>query len=212
MTGGGAYSDTHVAVFDVNVYLDAARLVGTPFTWAKFEAAAKTYASSYIPSYDAAGRDSLVALWMAFGGNFVPGDPLEVWSSDHIENLIFLKASQPDNPQLHAHDRGMGWSWTDANAILSELHDRLVPASSSIVVRNPAGPITLGRDDGLVLATAVDAGHHLNVKYCVTKDKEFRQIGDPRGRVLVLYPHEFVQLIRKSRQALQPPGPKPPGR
>ena len=154
---------------------------GKPFTWDQFEEKAKERARNWVPSYDKYGGDSAVALWMASSGEFVPGQPLATWTSDHIENLIYKKAMDPDDRELADEDRGLGWSEPDAKSILDELHDRLIPENQTVRVTAPAGPASLGREDGLVLATAREAGHHTDIKYCVTKDRPFRAIGDPMG-------------------------------
>jgi hypothetical protein len=210
VTAGSSGDDSHAVVFDVNVFLTAARWVGTPFTWERFEEKAKERARNWVPSFDKYGGDSAVALWMASSGEFVPGQPLAIWTSDHIENLIYKKAMDPDDRELADEDRGVGWSEPDAKSILDELHDRLIPENQTVNVTAPAGPVSLGREDGLVLATAREAGYHTDIKYCVTKDRLFRATGDPMGNVLVLKPHEFVTLLRQSRQAVSGlRGPRP---
>jgi hypothetical protein len=195
--------DEHVVVFDVNVYLDVAERLGPPITWDRFTTEAAAIASNYVPTHDGRGGDSVVALYYCLSGEFVPGQPLSVWTSNHIENLIHRKATQTPDAD-HPDDRGLGWSEEQATEILANLHDELVwecGRGDLVHVDAPYGPPELGREDGLVLRTALDAGNHPNdLRYCVTNDRRLRDIGDPDGRVTVLQPHQWVQTVRKSRQ------------
>ena len=71
-----------VVVLDVNIYLDVADELGEPFTWEKFEAAL-----SGAPCH------SLRAIAMLRTGAFPDGRKVEVWTSEHIDRLVALKAS-----------------------------------------------------------------------------------------------------------------------
>ncbi|MBM4487544.1 hypothetical protein GS471_16805 [Rhodococcus hoagii] len=206
------FDDAHVVVFDINVYLDAARVLGPPIEWEEFLRRGKQLSAGQIPTYDRSGKDSVAALFHATTGVFAEPERLSVWTSNHIENGIFLKATQPTDA-AHADDRGLGWSEADATTILANLHDELVWAcgnGDSVAADIPYGPPQLGREDGLVLRTALEAGEPWDIKYCVTKDRNFRTVGDPDGKVVVLQPHQWVRMVRDSRRAVDPA--RPPGR
>lgn len=196
--------DAHVVVFDINVYLDAARLLGAPIEWDDFLRLGKELSAGRVPTYDRSGKDSVVALYHATTGVFAQPERLSVWTSNHIENNILRKATQPTDAD-HEDDRGLGWSVDDAKTILRNLHDALVwdcGDGDVVEAKIPYGPPELGREDGLVLRTALEAGEPWDIKYCVTKDRKFRSLGDPDDKVIVLQPHQWVGLVRDSRRAV----------
>ena len=197
-------ADVHVVVFDVNVYLDVADLLGPPFTWEKFDEAARKYAGEPLPSRDAR-VDSLRALSVTSSGSFAGDIPLEVWTSAHIDRLVQRKARQSSTAFV-AEDRGLGWSPEDAAALLDDLVYGLVLDKTNGVALGeipiPYGNPPLSHEDGCVYRTALDAGDsEWCQRFCVTRDREFREARLP-GDMLTLYPHEWVGLVRKSRQAI----------
>lgn len=189
-------------VFDCNVYLDIARLLGPPFTWERFVERAELGA---VPGYRSDGLDSAIALGYTRSGTFVTGQPLTVWSSHYIEQAVTVMAQASKTSEYP----GLELTEAESDSLFHEVIDHLVPAKQVVDVDTPDGPGALSRDDGLVFATAVNAGHHLNHKYLITKDKGFRELGDPTGRVTVLYPHQFIGLLRDSRRLAAGGGPRP---
>lgn len=192
----------HLVVFDVNVYLDAARATGEPFTFAEFDRIVAAHGADPVPSRSK-NIDSLRAIATTLSGRFVGQIPLEVWTSDHIDVLTATKASHPVNAQID-EDRGLGWSRVNSQALVDHLIAELCfPRSNGgSVGRIPIsyGTPPLSHEDGTVYATARDAGATgvLYERFCVTRDKEFRLAALP-GEITVLYPHEWVAYCRRAK-------------
>jgi hypothetical protein len=203
-------SSCHAVVFDVNVYLDVAELLGAPFTWQKFNEAAAKYQSTPLQRADRR-VDSLRALALATTGRFAGPHALQVWTSDHIDGLVATKAAQPLVAD-HPDDKGLGWSDEDAERLVDDLVWTLVyDKSGGGACQNieiPYGSPPLSHEDGIVYRTAEQCGEEGAIRYCVTNDREFRMAELP-GDIAVLYPHEWISLVRKSRFAASAPRPKP---
>jgi hypothetical protein len=201
----------HAVVFDVNVYLDVAELLGPPFTWQKFNQAAATHQSTILRGSDRR-IDSLRALALATTGRFAGPDALQVWTSAHIDGLVATKAAQPLEA-AHPDDRGLGWSEDDAEDLVDDLIWTLVyDKSGGGACRNieiPYGCPPLSHEDGIVYRSAEQCGDDGASRYCVTNDRHFRQAALP-GAIQVLYPHEWILLVRKSRFAASAPRPGSP--
>lgn len=174
-----------VVVLDVNIFLDVARELGEPFSWAKFEASLANNPSPSIQAVAAIRR-----------GMLPDGSVLEVWTSDHIDRLTALKASQPTEAH-DERDRGLGWSVTNAQGLIDVLvTDLIVETGGGSVgeVRISYGTPPLDHEDGCVYATVRDAGFddiEYAERYCVTRDGQFRRAHLP-GLIDVLEPHEWV--------------------
>ena len=199
----------HAVVFDVNVYLDVADLLGPPFTWEKFNAAAARYQATPV------GRDrrvdSLRSLALTTTGRFAGPHLLQVWTSDHIEELVATKASQPAIAD-HPDDRGLGWTADEADDLVEDLIWAIVYDKSGggrcPNVEIPYGCPPLSHEDGIVYRTAEQCGEDGAIRYCVTSDTQFRCAVLP-GAITVLYPREWVALVRKSRFAASAPPRRP---
>ncbi len=201
------YPDLHAVVFDVNVYLDVASLVGPPFTWDKFQDAAARNADAPLPNHADRRVDSLRAVSACLEGRFAGPERIEVWSSEHIDSLVVRKASQPQNastPELS----GLGWAQTEAESLLVDLVDDLVyekTEGGSATYVGVDGRPPLDHEDACVFTTALHAAGDAippSIKYCVTRDEQFRTATGLNSNVLVLYPDEFVSIVRRSRAAL----------
>jgi hypothetical protein len=195
--------ETHVVVFDVNVYLDVADLLGEPFDWTRFGEAATATAGTQLPAPDQR-VDALRAIALCMSGRFAGLESLEVWTSSHIDELVVLKASQPDDRNLEPEQRGLGWGADSADALLEELVYDLVfdktggGTLGDGVLSRDSPP--LSHEDGIVFSTACEAGDGPGlVRYCVTSDNGMRQARPLSCDVLILYPHEWVDLVRRSR-------------
>jgi len=210
----GAPGDVHVVVFDINVFLDAARLLGPPLTWDEFSAAVAKCANDPHPHPTDKRIDSLRALAMCTSGRFAGGDLLQVWTSGHIVGLAVEKAVQPVDGATD-EQRGLGWSAQDADALQDFIDDLTFIKSrgGSIAVKTAEGSPPLSYEDGLVYRTAREAGDPTNIRYCVTRDVEFRELAaEIMDDITVLYPWEWVDVLRKSRAlvATQAMRPRPP--
>ncbi|GLY02378.1 hypothetical protein [Actinoplanes sp. NBRC 101535] len=104
-----AEPDLHTVVFDLNILLDVADLLGPPFTWDKFRDAAARHSQAPVPNRADSRVDSLRAVALTTTGRFAGPELLEVWTSDHIADLLVLKARQPRDGAI-AETRGLGWS------------------------------------------------------------------------------------------------------
>jgi hypothetical protein len=143
-------------------------------------------------------------------GRFAGPVPLEVWTNDHIDDLVVIKASQPRDGE-YPEDRGLGWTADDAAGLLDDLVWGIVyDKSGGGTCKNveiPYGSPPLSHEDGIVYRTAEQCGGEQTVRYCITNDRAFRTAALP-GDINVMYPHEWIALVRKSRFAASAP-PRP---
>jgi hypothetical protein len=199
--------DLHTVVFDVNILLDVAEFVGPPFTWAKFTSAAVRHQAAPVPHPSDRRVDSLKAVALTRSGHFAGPEMLEVWSSAHIDKLLVRKAAQPrdgDSPET----RGLGWSRDDAEGLLHDfLYDLVFDSTGGgrVELDGVHGHPPLDHEDACVFTTALQAADDAtppSIKYCVTRDRAFRQARHLSSNVLVLYADEFVRLVQRSRRAL----------
>ena len=209
MDSGTAAASCVAVVFDVNVYLDVAELLGEPFSWEKFDIAAARYHAVPLNGPDRK-IDSLRALAVTQSGKFAGRVPLQVWTSEHIDNLVDLKASQPQEGEC-PEDRGLGWSQENAAALVDDLVWAIVFDKSGGYtcgnVEIPYGTPPLSHEDGLVYSTARQCCDDQAMRYCVTSDRSFRTSRLP-GDITVLYPHEWVDFVRRSRARAAMPKPR----
>jgi hypothetical protein len=202
--------DPTVVVFDVNVYLDIARLVGSPFTWAKFDTHSAQLMPLPVPNSSDERVDSLRSVAYCRQGKVIDGEPIEVWTSDNVDETLVHKAMQPathPDPYL----RGLGWSQPDALNLLETLVRDLVHETGGDSLGQLQGhgwsPPLADHEDGYVYETAYRAGDiEVMPRICVTRDGEFRSAALPL-RVDVMYPDEFVNYIRKARRPPRGRGP-----
>ncbi len=193
----------HLVVFDVNIFLDVARLIGEPYDPDQFDALVAQSANAKVPHPDPS-YDSLRALATCQSGNFDGSARLEVWTSDHIEELAYLKAIQPTTAPVD-EDRGLGWSGEAAQSLVDDLIGQLVydfSAGDSVgEIKVSYGAPPLSHEDGCVYATAKEAGtaDYYYQRYCVTRDKGFLQATLP-GDIEVLHPSDWVNKVRSSRR------------
>lgn len=206
-------TEATVVVFDVNVYLDVASLLGPPFTWDRLREKAREVSALPVPSVEDERIDSIRAVSYCLDGQVVPGEALEVWTSAAIDELVYFKAIQPTDGAT-PEDRGLGWAEEDAGDLLEGVVRDLVydfttgSAVEGIEAHSWAPP--LSHEDGRVFQTAFKAGDdELSPRICVTRDEDFRLARGLPPRVDMMYPHEFVQYIRDARRP--PPGSGPAG-
>ena len=195
-------------VLDVNIFLDVADLVGEPFSWSKFRAAVAAARNLPVPALDER-VDSLRVIAHCLSGQVIDGEPLEVWTSKHIDDLVAHKASQPTNaatPEL----TGLGWSKANAVDLVKTLVWDLVEGTYGYTVNELLGHEwhpPLSHEDGYVYQSAYKAGDdELSLRYCITRDVGFRGATLP-PRVSVLHPDEFILMLRNARRP--PPGSGP---
>jgi hypothetical protein len=202
-------SHCHAVVYDVNVYLDVAELLGPPFSWSKFHEAAAEHQVTPLRGKDRR-VDSLRALALATTGRFAGPHPLQVWTSAHIDGLVATKAGQLQTAE-HPDDRGLGWTADDAEDLVEGLVWTLVYDMSGggecREIEIPYGCPPLSHEDGIVYRTVEQCGDDGAIRYCVTNDRQFRQAELP-GLIDTLYPHEWIELVRKSRYAASAPRPR----
>lgn len=202
-------TELHVVTFDVNVYLDVADLVGAGFTWESFTSHAVEIASLPCPASDKR-KDSLRAVAVVTSGALPNGSPVQVWTSDHIADLVFTKLTQPLDGAT-PEERGLGWTEEDAESLFETLHETLVLDKTSgdyvregLVARHSP---PLDHEDGMVYATSLEAGTASNGgwPYLVTQDAKFRAAAP--SNVEALSPAEFLQYVRGLNARR---GPRPP--
>lgn len=195
----------HVVVFDCNVYLDVAHLLGEPYTRESFNKHAAQLASAPLPADDPR-HDSLRAIAICTSGRFAGLETVEVWTSDHIDRMVRNKAMHPTTTDPATGFRGLGWNQGHAEALVSDLVYGIVDSSGgdSIGQTVPDGEPPLDHEDGLVYGACREIAREdvLCKSYCVTNDKQFlRDFRDGRLRdhTVVLTPARFVALVRAAR-------------
>jgi len=192
----------HVVVFDCNVFLDIGSLLGG-FSWEDFSAHAARNRTEALPATDAR-VDSLRAAAVTTSGRFAGAEPLEVWTSDHVERMVRSKAVQPiDGPEDR---KGLGLTAPDAGRLVDDLVGGLVDKSGgdSVGTVYPEGDPPLDHEDGLVFGACrwLASEDPLSVVYCVTRDQGFLKAyerGELGTAVRVLSPATFLRLVRAAR-------------
>lgn len=196
-------SQRHVVVFDCNVYLDVARLVEGPFTWSAFNDLAARHQGEPVPAGSGA-IDSLRAIALTLSGRFAGREPIEVWTCDHIEQVVVFKAMQPLDGEPGAS--GLGLSREHAELLVDHLIWGSVNESGgdSLGDPYPDGTPPLDHEDGKVFGAcrALAGEDPLAQVYCVTNDRGFvtdYKAGRLGRHVRVLPPAVFVTLVRRAR-------------
>lgn len=182
-----------------------AELLGHPFAWTDFTAHAARIARKGVPSENQFD-DSLRALAVCQTGKFAGNQPLEVWTSDHIDNIVRQKATHPLEPDSRTGYAGLGWGPEFADSLVDDLVGGLVSSShgDSIGYVYPDSEPPLDHEDGLVYGACRALVNHdpLAHVYCVTNDRGFLtdyREGRLSGHAIVLTPVSFLQLVRKAR-------------
>lgn len=198
--------ERHVVVFDCNIYLDVAALVGAPFTWDKFYAAVAPLATVPVPHPSDAAYDSLRAVAACTSGRFAGDEVLEVWTNSHIDTIVRGKAQQPTDPSPRTGFRGLGWSREDAQTLVDDLIGGLLERSAggTLGLGVPDGNPPLDHEDGMVYGAcrSLAGDDPLCKAYCITRDREFLQASSEkllRDHSRVLPPAKFVALVRAAR-------------
>jgi hypothetical protein len=116
-------------VFDCNIFLDAASLVGPPFSWQKFDAAVARISRDPVPHPDDQSYDSLRAMAACTSGRFAGEELIEVWTSSHIDKVVRGKANQSIQPDPMTGYQGLGWTVEAAQGLVNDLIYGLVERS-----------------------------------------------------------------------------------
>lgn len=95
-------------VLDCNVSLDVARLVGSPFSTARFHDLAAEHSRIPVPHPSDPAVDSLRLIAACQSGQLSPSHSLEVWTSEHIRATVAYKAEQSAPPDPRTGHRGLG--------------------------------------------------------------------------------------------------------
>lgn len=198
----------HVVVFDCNVYLDVAHLIGEPYAPESFDKHAAQLVSEQLPAGDSR-HDSLRVIAACTSGRFAGSEPVEIWTSAHIDRMVRNKAVHPSVANRATGFRGLGWSQEHAEALVSDFVHRVVDSSGggSIGQTVPDGEPPLDHEDGLVYGACREIVREdaLCKSYCVTNDQQFlRDHKDGRlpNHTVVLAPAQFLALIRSARTNL----------
>ncbi|WNM27565.1 hypothetical protein RN607_00765 [Demequina capsici] len=192
-------------VFDANIWIDTAVILGAPATRADFDRANATTVGTPIPHPIDRAYDSMRAIATTLSGRFVADERIEVWTSNHIDDLVYDRLARPVEGAANGRT-GYGWSLGDAEKYLVEMVDSLVESTAggsvgdvSIPFKNPP----LDHEDGCVMQTARTAGHSDTPwyqKYIITRDQGFRT-ADLSSEITVLYPWEWIGRVRGARVA-----------
>lgn len=195
---------TWIIVFDANVFLDVARLLGEPFDLDRFNDEIAGRFREQFPHPDRR-VNALRALAAVTNGSITRTVTAQVWTSEHVDALVRHKANQSDAPWLDERDRGLGWSAENAQRLVDELIWHCVESSGGDTIGDvviPRDSPPLEHEDGLVYATARDA-HASDVlveRFVVTSDRDFLEHGSAQDSYpRALSPANFVALIREVR-------------
>lgn len=199
----------HVLVLDANVYLEIAELLGSPFSWEKFDEANAKAVHEVVPASDPR-IDALRVVAMCSSGRFAGDDPGEVWTSAHIDRMVRNKATHPVTPDPETGFRGLGWSQEDAQNLVDDLVHGVASRSNGGTLGDSVRPDSnppLDHEDGLVFgACRVMAGEDLLCRVlCVTRDGGFVQAfreGRLEDHTKVLTPPQAVAAMRHARLRL----------
>ena len=195
-----------MVVFDCNVYLDVANLIGTPLTWDALTEAVVTHSQVPLGSRRVPGLDSARALAVCTSGRFVANEPLEVWTGSHINFIVRDKACQSTTPDPKTGYRGLGMTEDEADSLVEDLIGGILKSSRGGNAGDPfpdSNP-PLDHEDGKVYGICrwLASDDPLAEVYCVTNDAGFLQAAK-QGRLgrhtRVMPPATFVQLIRRAR-------------
>jgi len=206
----------HLVIFDCNVYLDIASVLGSPFSWRTFGTAVARLVGSPVPHPENRAHDSLRAVAACTSGRFAGEELLEVWTCDHVNRLVEVKANHPTTPHSKTGHIGLGWSATDARDLVSVLVDGLVERSGggSIGQAFPDGNPPLDHEDGLVYGACrkLSSDDPLSEVYCVTRDRGFLLAHRDKklsSHTRVINPSTFLALVTASRAQLSIQGMRP---
>lgn len=192
----------HAVVFDCNVYLDVAQLLGEPYSLKAFNKRVAQVGRDPLP-HSNSKIDSLRALAVCTSGTFAGAETLEVWTSDHIDRMVRNKAMHPTTKDPATGFRGLGWSQASADALVNDLVYGVVGASGGGTIGHafPDGEPPLDHYGACREVMRADA---LCRTYCVTNDQGFltdAREGRLPGHTIVLAPARFVALVRGARAA-----------
>jgi hypothetical protein len=195
-------------VLDVNIYLEVGALLGPPFSWEKFnERVAQS--GSARKSGERQELDSLRLVAACTSGKFAGDDPLEVFTSSHIDRLVRRKALEPAVPVAvpGSRRRGLGWSADDAQGLVDNLVYGLVEMSNGGTLGDTPGtdgrPI-LDHDDGMVYGACrfLAGDDPLCNVYCITRDRQFLEAyrsGNLTRHSRVITPAAMTELIKRAK-------------
>lgn len=193
----------HIAVFDCNVYLDIACLLGPPFSWEKFNSLVASQAKRPQPGGD---YDSLRAAALCTSGRFAGHETLEVWTNAHIDTMVRNKAEHPAIADAKTGYCGLGWTADDAQTLVDVLITDTIRKSNggTLGKHYPDGNPPLDQEDGMVYGACrtLAAEDPLAQVYCVTRDRPFlKAFKDGRlgNHTRVLPPAAFVSLVKAAR-------------
>lgn len=196
----------HIVVFDCNVYLDVADLTGEPYNQADFNRLAAENAKFTVPHPANPAIDSLRALAVCTTGVFAGSDLLEVWTCDHINNVVAYKATETSVPDPATGQKGLGWQPESADALVTDLIEQLVCASNGGSAGDPFpdGNPPLDHEDGKVYGACrhLAGDDPLSRVFCITRDRGFLasfKNGRLEKHTVVLTPAQFVMLVRSAR-------------
>lgn len=205
MPSGQDEPQRHVVIFDCNIYLDVACIVGPPFSWDKFDKTAAGLTRVPVPHPEDRAYDSLRAIAVCTTGRFAGDETLEVWTNASIDKIVRGKAAQSPVPDANGY-RGLGWDADHADSLVDDLIWELAILSNGGTLGNhyPDGNPPLDHEDGMVYGGCREVVRQdpLARTYCVTRDRGFLQ-ASKEGRLSnhskVLTPSAFVALVRAAR-------------
>jgi hypothetical protein len=194
-------------IFDCNVWLDVARVVGEPFSWDAFDREVARLARDPLPHPDSM-KDSLRAIAVCTSGRLAGSERIEVWTSDHIVDTVEYKAVQSLTPDAEGFC-GLGWNGEASSDLVEGLIGSLVDTTGGGWIGSVGtdGHPPLDHEDGRVLKACREVVNDdpLARVYCVTNDGGFlRAYAEGRlgNHTVVLSPARFVQLVRTARHTL----------
>lgn len=202
----------HLVILDCNIFLDVARLTGSPYTADRLSELAVEHSGQPVPHPVDRAVDSLRLIAACQSGKLSASESLEVCSSNHIRQTIEYKAWQSATPDPVSGHRGLGWSREDAEVLVEDLVDWIVEKSSGKHLSDVIGAIDnppLDHEDGTVYGACkrLEGDNPLATVFCVTRDKGFLKAyanGELSGYIVVCTPAAMLDLIRRKRRGVMP--------
>ncbi|GAA1002050.1 PIN domain-containing protein [Tsukamurella strandjordii] len=206
MTGGPRFvelaTEPRTFVFDINVWLNVADLLGTNAVQSDRERLDRAVAQRPIPDREQPQMDDYRVWRMAASGLFTPSLTAIVYISRSMIKTLYTKLTQPESGPT-AETAGLGWTRDEARDFISDAvmsfarlpeHDGFQEPISA--VRGGTHQPALDHEDGMVLACALQVGAH----FLVTSDSDFNAVrGDRRWKntLAIVTPGMLTALQRR---------------
>lgn len=191
-------TEPRLFVFDINVWIDVALLLGPLPTPQTREHLVSSLSMRPVPDRAQPDVDSFRCWQMAASGIFVQPLEASLFISEYMLETLWRKLQLPEDgptPEL----RGLGWDDHEAEDFIEDAVLSIAYTPEDLGVKEPVGPWLnppLDHEDGMVLACARSIGAH----YLITGDSDFDRVRDQRSIKPTLTICTPTRLVGKMRQ------------